>query len=606
MRGYVGWARRHSRVITAVLVLALTASISATVISGRYGDAILGLFGGDGEVASAPNAVPGGSSDMFGLPPDRLTTWAPGIPGGVPARTTVCATLAAETYDNGADDATAGIQAALDTCPVGQVVQLTAGDFKVTDVILITKGIVLRGMGPTQTKLKMPVGTNSNLITVGTRWFKFTEPTNLTSDAQRGARTVTVSSVPPGLGVGEIVLVDQTTDPAVTRWAAKSPPGDVSRTWFTRPDRPLGQVMEIESLRGSEVTFTTAFHIDFRTAFAAQLTRFAHNEGGPAVPSVKYAGVEDLYLSGGSRGQGNISLQNAAYSWIKNIESDRQDGASVSIDGSFRSIVRDSYIHSTQTPYPGGGGYGVSFSWYSADNLVENNIVWNMNKVMVMRASGGGNVIGYNYMEDGWIANAPGIVETGLNAAHLTTPHYELFEGNQSFNFDGDDTWGNSVYITVFRNHLTCTRRSIPPVGPITDIGNRRCAALEQGHWWYSFVGNVLGYSGMTPSPAKWTYDSEWPWKADPTIWRLGYDHENWNAKPDPKVRATVIREGNFDFATRQVHWTGTAQQLSPSLYLRGKPAFFGDDPWPWVDPTGPTKVFTLPARARFDAMPGH
>jgi hypothetical protein len=187
----------------------------------------------------------------------------------------------------------------------------------------------------------------------------------------------------------------------------------------------------------------------------------------------------------------------------------------------------------------------------------------------------------------------------------MTTPHYELFEGNESFNLDGDDTWGNAVYITVFRNHLTCKRRSAPPLR-LTDVQNRRCAALERGHWWYSFVGNVLGYSGMTPRPSSWTYESEWPWNDSPAVWRLGYNHENWSAHADTKVRSTVLREGNFDFVTKQVHWTGAPQQLPASLYLTGKPAFFGNDPWPWVDPTGTTRLFTLPARARFDAMTGH
>ena len=46
----------------------------------------------------------------------------------------------------------------------------------------------------------------------------------------------------------------------------------------------------------------------------------------------------------------------------------------------------------------------------------------------------------------------------------MTTPNYELFEGNQSFNFDGDYTWGNAVYITVFRNHLTGMRRAASPL----------------------------------------------------------------------------------------------------------------------------------------------
>jgi hypothetical protein len=362
--------------------------------------------------------------------------------------------------------------------------------------------------------------------------------------------------------------------------------------------------MEIESIRGTAITFTTPFHIDFKTSYAPQLSRFSNMENGPVIPAVTYAGVEDLYVYGGSGGQGNIVLANAAYSWIRNVDSDFQDGASIAIAGSFRCVVRDSYVHSTQTPAPGGGGYGFSFSFYSSDNLLENNISWNMNKVMVMRASGGGNVIGYNYMEDGWINYAPAFVEVGLNASHMTCPHYELFEGNESFNFDGDNTWGNAIYITVFRNHLTGKRRSIAPL-QITDQGNARAIGLMRGHKWYSFVGNVLGTADQDPSPNRgYTYESFWPWKNDPVgMWRLGYDNDDWNAKADANVSSTLIREGNFDYATHQVHWTGGPQQLPPSLYLGSKPAFFGDNPWPWVDPAGNARLSTLPARARFDKL---
>src|SRR6185295_4962352 len=53
------------------------------------------------------------------MPPERRTRWEPGIPGGVPARTTVCALVSAAAYGNGVADATAGIQAAIDACPEG-------------------------------------------------------------------------------------------------------------------------------------------------------------------------------------------------------------------------------------------------------------------------------------------------------------------------------------------------------------------------------------------------------------------------------------------------------------------------------------------------------
>jgi len=559
------------------------------------------LLGHSGRACSRTTSPPAATGAI--IPADRLTVWNPGIPGGVPARSTVCASIDASTYGGGAQDATAGIQAALTACPEGQVVVLSAGTFAISRTLQITKGIVLRGQGPSLTKILIPVGTNANLVTIGTQWFKFTQSTNLAGDAIKGTRTARLTNN-PGLTPGEIVLVDQVTNPEITQWSSKSPPGDPSRTWFTRPDRPVGQVMEVESASGNTVTFTTPFHIGFQTAYAAQLTRFSRDDNGPVSPVTKYAGLEDLYVRGGSGGQGNVWLSNAAYSWIKNVESDYQDGASVSIAASFRCIVRDSYVHSTQKPTPGGGGYGFSFSWYSADNLLENNISWNMNKVMVMRASGGGNVIGYNYMEDGWIDSSPGWVEVGLNASHMTTPHYELFEGNESFNFDGDNTWGNSVYITVFRNHLTAKRRSVAPL-LLIDAQNPRAIGLMEGHKWYSFVGNVLGTPNQIPAPLQsYTYDAPFPWRDDPVgLWRLGYNPENWNVAPDVKVTGTVVREGNYDYATNQVRWGNGPLQVPDSLYLASKPAFFGSNRWPWVDPTGTPTLYTLPARARFDAM---
>ena len=67
-------------------------------------------------------------------------------------------------------------------------------------------------------------------------------------------------------------------------------------------------------------------------------------------------------------------------------------------------------------------------------------------------------------------------------------------------------------------------------------------------------------------------------------------------------MRSTVLREGNFDYVTNQVRWDTAAQTLPASLYLTSKPAFFGSLPWPWVDPTGTTKLYTLPAKARYDS----
>ena len=469
-------------------------------ISGCKNVRITGLF-----IITAGAAIyigNGKSAQTAFIPPDRATLWNPGLNavGGIPHRTTVCATVNALNYGDGTQDAGPGIQAALDNCPEGQVVMLSAGDFKIADRVAVRKGITLRGQGPSQTKLKKPFGINNgDVITIGIQWYNYIHSTNFATDGVKGSNSATLGRN-PGLQVGEIVLIDQFADPNITTWGAKCPKGSACRGWFSRTDRPTSQMMEIASISDNTVTFTTPFHFGFKTSLGAQLSRISYADGSNQItPAVKHAGVEDLYVSGG--GNNNITIRGAAYSWVKGVESDQHVGSSIGAYGSFRCVIRDLYIHSTRNPTPGGGGYGLAISSGSSDILVENNIVWNMNKVMVMQSAGGGNVIAYNYMEDGWISYNTGWVETGLNSSHMAGTQTVLFEGNQAFNFDGDNTWGNATHITVFRNHLTGKRRGVPPVNLKGDTGNRRAVGLMEGHWWYTVVGNVLGMAGQSPAP---------------------------------------------------------------------------------------------------------
>ena len=191
-------------------------------------------------------------------------------------------------------------------------------------------------------------------------------------------------------------------------------------------------------------------------------------------------------------------------------------------------------------------------------------------------------------------------METGLNASHMTCPHFELFEGNQAFNIDGDDTWGGAVYNTFFRNHATGKRRSY------ADLDNRRAIGLMYGHYYYSFVGNVLGTAGPeTPLPtAASPTRTSGPGRTIPSgCGGSATRPRTGTRQPDARVVSTTHRHGNFDYATNTVRWAaGYDQTLPDSLYLTGKPAFFGNSPWPWVDATGTTKLHTLPARARYDA----
>ena len=507
------------------------------------------------------------------MPTSRRTVWNPGIPGGIPARSTVCAVVNASTYGNGTMEASAGIQSAINGCPAGQVVQLSAGNFLVNaNPITIGKGVTLRGMGPNATQLRKTNTSGNPVVIVGERWPSTAGTTNLTANAPKGATSVVVAST-TGLTVGRLVMIDELTDPAYVYWGPNCEAGDACRGWFSRTNRPVGQMLEIAAINGNTVTFTTPLHIGFQTARTAQLVRFA-NAG------VRNAGLEDLYVRGGR--EDNVIMTFTLYSWVKNVESYWSIGDSIAVEFCLRCVVRDSYVHETPDPNPGGAGYMLSLAWHTSDTLIENNIFMKGNKVMVMRATGGGNVVGYNYFDDGYIGYDHEWVETGMNASHMTCPHFELFEGNQAFNIDGDNSWGGAFSVTYFRNHASTKRRSYP------DLGNRRAIGLMWGHYDYSFVGNVLGTFDMDPSPySGFVYETTHPWDNDPIgMWKLGYNPENWNAPADARVVSTTHRHGNWDYATNSIDWkAGFDTTLPNSLYLTSRAVVLRHPPLAVGDP---------------------
>ena len=579
----------------------------------------------------------------YALPAERTTAWKPGVTlnGGIPDRTTVCATLDAATFGNGSQNATSAIQAAIDACPDGQVVSLSAGTFLVNDLVLVHKGITLRGAGADATTLYKSNGAKplqdraddaQPIVIVGpSRWPKTDDAASqdLAADGDKGAFTVTVANGSV-FKAGGLALLDELSgagwqlDPlgrgkiwAPPDWrlawqfhlpgqsfddplTAGSTTGGGAASWFCRPDRPTAEMKEVASVDGNAVTFTTPLHIAYRKGHKAQLTplRGASNE------PVRMAGVERLKAVGGS--DGAIRFESAAYSWARNVEVTQWLGEGFSATRSFRVEIRDSWVHDGVWSEPGGAGYALSLSVGSAELLFENNISMMANKVMVARCAGAGSVVGYNYVDDGFIMLTEGWIEAGLNASHMVGPHHVLFEGNDGFNFESDKTHGSSSYHTVFRNALRCWRRPFvnPRTGHTVDDaassnGPKRCIGSCAYSYWMSFVGNVLGTKDQMSG---FTYDSIGSRSMTRnSVWLLGWDEVAPYAY-DPAVAATAIRDGNWDWLQAKQSWHNAPPlPLPDSLYLPGKPAFFGASPWPWVDPaTGTLK--TLPARARYDA----
>lgn len=623
------------------------------------------------------------SDPTIGLLPSSSDGWANWKLAGaaIPNRTTIYKTIA----PSGGDD-TAILNAALQSCPVNQVVQLTAGIFQISGngLAFTSPNCTLRGAGPGQQlstglnkvegggtvrscasgtlktfgdsfcsdstatqliKVDRTTNTNYEVMSMGPQGLNTTgygSPTgnsyNLASDAVQGANSVTLSQIPsPAINVGDIVLLDENTDndPNVVYGPSFGGPGDGSRRWFSRQDRTLAQLVEVTAVNGVTITFKSPITYPFHTVNSAQLTVYT---GGSFLHG---SGIENLFIWGGmgGDGHGNISIVNCAYCWVKNVESSWSVGTSIGFYSTINSVLRDSFIHETSDPNPGGAGYQVGLNNGSSENLIENNEIWYGNKVVVMRATGGGNVFAYNYTDDTFGSTYPESPEAGINAGHFTTPHLELLEGNYSHNFKGDTYWGNSIYITAFRNWLSASRASHAPLNSYAFVSgnctykygdyNGRVAVDVQAYSFNNnFVGNVLGTQGQTLNG----YNSNSCFNSTETafqeqvlttaqwntsggnntvpMWQFGTYQATVNSTGNWSFVDTTIntqtRNGNWDWFTGAQHWYGTGNAGAPpvaipnSFYLTSKPAFFGTQSWPWVDPTTGA-VAVLPAKYCFE-----
>ena len=526
------------------------------------------------------------------IPADRVTTWNPGIladtqlgmplgADGLPQRTTVCATLS--PGDN--------IQAAIDACPEGQVVQLNAGMFSVASTITLTRGVVVRGTGsegaPTGTTIVktgggsvLAIGTTQDQICYGGT------ATDLLADGAKEATSISVGAAAASYKPGDLALIDVVDDATVQQ-------GD--GTYFKRVSgRSASQRVMITAVDTGAGTLTldSPLHWKFPVAspYLAQITRVTQ-------PVVRWAGFEKLRITGGTNpgydGQmaGGIDISNAAFCWVKDVQTDTVGGMHVSVTATYRCVVRDSYVHHSSDYGFGHDCYGIVLRCGAAENLVENNIVRYMNKPILFNVTGGGNVVAYNYADNSW-ATPPEWQEVNIDT-HCSFPHMELIEGNYAPHTGATITHGNAGYLTFFRNYSSSV--FAPPAvagSTATQTGNITALQFQMGDIGMNVVGNVLGTMGTSTAYEGLDSNTKSIFEFDSTT-----DVE----------KTSMFRTGNFDTVNNMTLWdpATTDHTLPPSLYRKSIPAWWpSGTAWPWVGPDVSPMVGTLPAKARSDHMP--
>jgi len=530
-------------------------------------------------------------------------------------------------------------------------VLLNPGTFTIAEgnLVLINNSITLRGSGPGTTILTRTGGATlgsytpgsnpSPMIILGPQAYNNGETaTALTADADQGDTSVEVTSA-TGFFVGQIVLMDEASgagwqpdveglgqiwaapdyrvvwqkhnpsQPDIDDFSASQYPyqAGTAGCWFSNCDRPTAEFHRISAISGNTITFDSPVTISYRVNNQAQLYYFA-------TPHVQNAGVEQMTVEHGD--DDNIDFEWCAYCWAYMVENTSWLGDGFGVNNSFRVELKEFYNHEPVWPVPGGGGYNISLAAGSSEILIWDGISVLANKVMVTRASGAGSVVAYNYMDMGFISGTDGWQEIGLNSSHYVGSHHTLFEGNRSFNMDSDQTHGNSIYHTFFRNYTTGFRAQftdyvsgvvVNDMAQQSTNGPLRTAAAHAYAYWFNFIGNVLGVPGQM---GNFIYgdvsnlgNGNWPSQ----IFMMG-----WNDLPnqvyDPTTIGSADIDGNYDYLTNQVNWSSadTAHTLPNSLFLTQAPAFFSDGSgytWPPVDPLGvTTQFYTLPAYARYQA----
>ena len=490
------------------------------------------------------------------------TGWAGGIPTNY--------TQYGSTYSPSGNDDTSAINtllsnagaAASATAP--KLVKLACGHFIISgDGLIMTSSYVeLVGCGPgpgmrgalvtstyvsanasTATMLVKTDGSPNPVVTIGCAIGSgagaiiASASSASTGDMVAGTNTTTLSSPSSvsGMAVGEMVYVDELWDPTISWINTLAGQGSGYLGWgeggnssTTAGARAVGQAMEVSSFNATTgvVTFTTPFAQTYRASHSAHLIRIS--------PSCRtnWSGIANLFVSGGAGGDGGgqVYIASGMYDWVDHIEASGHDGAQVggSYGGSmvhfvnsFRGELRDSYLHGdsndTTVVEPGGSFYNIVLDSFTSDTLVENNISWFGNKVIVMRTVGSGNVVGYNYMDDGYGYSYLNQMETGINQNHMVGSHHTLFEGNYSWQLGSESRWGNTNYATWFRNwgsgmrvsawpSLLITSSSCAYQNPLVGLNsggvyyedgfNRNPIKASSYSFNYNYVGNVLGYTG--------------------------------------------------------------------------------------------------------------
>jgi len=404
---------------------------------------------------------------------------------------------------------------------------------------------------------------------------------NWTGGYAKGATEITLDST-AGLSVGLMVILDQLDDASDTHGVYVCGSLACSREGGPagRSGRAQQQFVQIKAINGNRITISPGLHmVNWRASQQPQVWWW----GGSAV----MIGMENMTLDHtASSAKTGVAFHNAYDGWVKNVKSLNAGRNHVWLNQAARIEVRDSYFYGTRNA--ASQSYGVE-PFATSDALVVNNIFHHVT-APITTGNSAGVVVAYNFMIDMYYRSGNWLM-AGLQGSHDGGTGMNLFEGNVGNAFAMDNFHGTGNLATLFRNRLTGTEAA--------KTSNTIPVNILMGNRFVNIVGNVLGTPGYhkvyETSPGTLGVAAQ----VNQSIYVLGYSAALAGSAPslpnDPLVMSTMLRWGNFDYATKQARWLAsefpsdvtvpTSRALPPSLFLPARPSWWGTLPWPAIGP---------------------
>ena len=509
------------------------------------------------------------------VPASRRTDWTyTGVPGGIPNRTTICA-----TFSPGAT--AAAINSAIATCNNG-VVFLNAGTYTAASlgggINVNNNNVTLRGAGADKTII-----TGSGYVGMRGGGTSQQLGTAISSGATKGSTSFVVAST-NSLAVGQMIEIDRADDTSLIPFFG---------SWSPSNGRSIVQVNVITAISGNTIAVRNPLIFDFAS-------------GNPKVKAfyparLSRTGVEDLKVDLQGQTGAAVEITNCDSCWVRGVDIGNGGNYMILVDSSVNLEIRDSWIHD--------GGFGpnhagISFQsdyryWCSSSAKVENNIINKAFPNVEINNCSSGLYIGYNY-SPGTNGEGADIVTFNLDDAHAPFPFMDLFEGNIADQFGTDGYYGGAGYGTALRNYFT---------GYNPNVGQKHgdAVALRRLAYYYNIVGNVLGSTLQAPTAYTGCqlYSDIGSIYSTPGLPNIGNCDTSSGTPdsftptggyPDPKVAATLLRWGNYDYINKATRFVASEiptgvpvppdQVIPNSYYYSGRPAWWkAGIPWPPIGP---------------------